>query len=222
MLDGKTPFAYPPSLATCVQKVLRGEYDYPSGIPDHPPVRRVLDIGANVAAFACWAFKRFGHQVYIDCYEPNPDAARVCAMNMPPGAKVHQVAVTTDPGPVELHIGSDWGFSSLDPTLNPRSGEVVEVPALHPNDLPAADLLKVDGEGIELEVLRHYSHLRTVGVVMFEWHRESDRMSLEELCAAAGLRLFKSVHDCVSLGQQVWVRSQAINGPGRYIMPMPR
>ena len=202
--------------------MLGGEYSYPL-LPDHPPIRHVLDIGANVAAFACWAFKNYQGNVFIDCYEPFPEAAKLCELNAPPGARVHRVAVTTSPGPVKLHIGSDWGFSSLDPKLNPVSGEVVEVPALHPRDLPAADLVKVDTEGSEVEILSAYfaAYPRHVGVVMFEWHREPDRVVLEKLCMDDGLRLFKSTYDCVSMGLHVWVRSRAINGPGRYVMPTP-
>lgn len=198
--------------------MLGGEYDY-AVVPDHLPVRHVLDIGANVGAFACWAYKRYG--VFIDCYEPLPGAALLCRDNAPPGCVVHEVAVTTQPGPVKLYVGSDWGFTSQDPTLNPRSGEVVEVPVLDPRELPPTDVIKVDIEGGEIDVLENYPHLHKVAACMFEWHREQDRSQLEAICTRAGLRLFKSVHDCVSMGLQVWVRSRAVNGPGRYVMPLP-
>jgi FkbM family methyltransferase len=221
MLDGREPFAYPPPLAVCVRKVLGGEYEYPI-LPDVPPVRRVLDIGSSVGAFACWIFKRCGRAVFVDCYEPLPPAADICELNLPPGGKVHRVAVTTSPGPVQLHVGADWGLSSLDPKLNPRSGEVVTVPTMHPRDLPQADLIKVDVEGGEIDILAAYPFLGEVGVVMFEWHREADRPQLEALMASAGLRLFKSVHESVDIGLQVWVRSRAVNGrQGRYVMPLP-
>ena len=211
--------------------MLGGEYDYPS-IPDHPSIRHVLDIGSNVGAFACWAFKRYGRAVFVDCYEPLPPAADLCELNKPPGAMVHRVAVTTKAHlrgesqacgqpTIDLHVGSDWGYTSLDPTLNPRSGEIVKVPTLHPRDLPRADLIKCDCEGAEIDILGAYPYLKEVGVVMFEWHREADRPVLEQLMRDAGLRLFKSAYDCVSMGLQVWVRSKAINGQGRYIMPLP-
>lgn len=235
MLDGEWPFAYPPSLASCVRKVFSGEYGYPF-IPDHPRVRRILDVGSNVGASACWFYKHFratyGWDVFIDCYEPFPPAADLCEINKPPGAKLHRVAVTTKPGPVKLHVGSDWGFSSLDGGLNPRSGETVEVPTLHPGELPEADMLKMDVEGGaddegafggENELLREYfkKHPGRLKIVSFEWHRERSRRDLEGMCEADGLRLFKSAHDCVSLGLQVWVRSRAVNGDNRYVMPVP-
>lgn len=134
---------------------------------------------------------------------------------------MHRVAVTTAPGPVDLFVGSDWGFTSLDPKLNPTSGEVVCVPVLSPCALPPADLIKVDTEGAEIEILGNYPHLDKVSVVMFEFHREDDRFVLEQLMRDAGLRMFKSTYDCVSMGLQVWVRSRCVNGPGRYVMPVP-
>ena len=234
MLDGREPFQYPPSLQSCVRKVLSGEYGYPF-LPDHPRIRRVLDVGANVGAAAVSLYKFFrvtyGWDVFIDCYEPLPAAADLCEANKPPGAKVHRVAVTTKPGPVKLHVGSDWGFSSLDGKINPRSGEVVEVPTLHPAELPEADMLKMDIEGGaddegehggEIELLRQYfkKYPGRLGVVAYEWHRENVHI-MEQLCRDDGLRLFKSAHDCVSLGLQVWVRSKAINGDNRYVLPLP-
>jgi FkbM family methyltransferase len=215
-----------------VRKVLGGEYEFPI-LPDAPPVRRALDIGSSVGAFACWIFKRCGRAVYVDCYEPLPPAADICELNLPPGGKVHRVAVTTKATPigenpahcgqptVDLHVGADWGLSSLDPKLNPRSGQVVTVPTMHPRDLPRADLVKVDTEGHEIDILGSYPFLKETSVVMFEWHREADRPVLEQMMRDAGLRLFKSVHECVSLGLQVWIRSKAINGQGRYVMPLP-
>jgi len=198
--------------------VLGGEYDWPR-LPDEQPIRRALDIGANVGAFACWIYKRTG--AFIDCYEPHPGAAAVCALNAPPGCVVHEVAVTPREGPTKLYVGSDWSGTSLDPTLNPRSGEVIEVPALHPSKLPHADLIKVSAEGHELEVLTDYPFLSDVAVCLFAWRREKDRPMLEEICRAADLRLFKSTHVAVDVGLQVWVRSRALNKGGRYVMPVP-
>lgn len=222
MLDGKWPFHYPPSLSTRVLSVFRGEYDFPQ-IPDLARPRRFLDIGANVGAFACWIFKRFSGEVFVDCYEPLPEAATLCERNMPPGGKVHRVAVTSKPGPVKLHVGTDWGYSSMDPAVGLHSGQTVEVPTLDPADLPPADGLKVDTEGEEIDILSRYRHLEGARIVMFEWHREKDRPVLEELCARAGLRLFKSAHNAVDTGIQVWIRSRAQNDhrAGRYVMPRP-
>lgn len=208
-----TPFVYPHNLEACVLKVLRGgEYDHPN-LPDYPKVRRVLDIGANVGAFAVWASRRWPG-CWIDCYEPNPQAAELCRMNAPPGTKVHELAVIDTASPectrVPLHLGTDWGYSSTYRDLNPSSGEVVEVDTLHPALLPSCDVLKVDAEGVEVEIFGDYTHWDDVKIAMFEWHREDDRRLLEDACDSAGLRCFRLTYDRPNMGQQVWLRSNVV------------
>ncbi len=211
MLDGQWPFAYPPALAASVSAALKGEWEYPAA-PDNPHPRRVLDIGAGCGAFACWVFKRYVGEVFIDCYEPHPELARLCEINGPPGSRTHAVAVTSRQGPVKIRAALDWERGAFGESAG------IEVPALHPQDLPPADVIKCDARGGDLDVLTHYRHLPTAQIVMFRWRRETDRMPMEKLCADAGLRLFKSTHAHASLGLQVWMRSRAVWGTDRYVL----
>lgn len=212
LLQGR-PFHYPEPLDACVRKVLE-EHEY--GHPDVPlmrPVKRVLDIGANVGAFAVWANMRWPG-CWIDCYEPHPQAAELCRRNVPQGTQVHEVAVTVDRRErVPLHVGDggDWGYNTLlVATGNPveRIGAVM-VQTLDPRKLPKCDALKLDCEGCELEILANYPHLEDVQVVLFEWHFEDALLHMQSICKDAGLRLFAARHDRVNLGQQVWMRSSA-------------
>jgi hypothetical protein len=211
MLDGQWPFAYPPALAASVSAILKGEWDY-APLPDNPHPRRMLDIGAGCGAFACWAFKRYAGEVFIECYEPHPELAKLCAVNAPPGSRTHAVAVTSRPSPVKLRDALDWERASFE-----SSGQI-EVPTLHPRDLPPTDVLKCDARG-DLDVLSNYQHLATTQIVMLRWRREGERAAMEKLCADAGLRLFKSTHMHVSSGLQVWIRSRAVWNAERYVMP---
>ena len=203
-----TPFYFPQGLSNCVMKVLQGEYLYTS-MPDEPKIRRVLDVGGNVGAFAAWIYKRYGGRPWIDGYEPHPVAADLYERNAPPGAVVHRVAVTSQPGPVKLNVGADLGQSSLFKGCSVLTGETIEVPTIHPKDLPPCDLLKIDIEGGEGDVLTHYPHLSKTAVVMLEWHTQALLFECEALCRAAGLTLVKSVLDRADLGLQVWVRTCA-------------
>jgi FkbM family methyltransferase len=209
-----TTFYYPKPLEACVSKVLAqpGEYWYPP-LPDVDPyIRRVVDVGANVGAFAVWAYLRWPY-AWIDCYEPHPLAAQLCAANAPPGSKVYPVAVTTLPAPTILlgvGDGEDWGWNTTQEDLRaatPIGAESIEVRTLHPRALPPADVLKVDAEGVELEVLRGYLHWDSLRLVMFEWHRERDFMELNALCEDKGLRLIRCTHDRINLGQCIWART---------------
>lgn len=199
-------FFFPKDLQDCAMKVLRGEYEHPM-LPDYPQVRRVLDVGGNIGAFATWAFIKWPG-CWIDSYEPNGGACEIYRKNAPPGAKVHQVAVTTESS-ARLYIGGDWGWSSTKQGLNPHEEHFVEVPVLHPHDLPPCDVLKVDAEGVELEIFENYAHWPGVKICMFEWHIENHRPLLEEILQAEGFRCFVIRFDRNTLGQEIWLRSDA-------------
>lgn len=200
-------FYYPKELYGCVMKVLRGEYEHPA-LPDYPKVRRVLDIGANIGAFAVWAYVKWPG-CWIDSYEPNGGACEIYKRNAPPGAQIHEVAVTVEEK-AQLYLGGDWGWSSIKQGINPHEERSVPVPVMHPKHLPPCDVLKVDAEGSECEIFSAYKHLDSVKIAIFEWHSEKDRMFVEQLLAGSGLRCFQIVFDRTSLGQEVWVRSKAI------------
>lgn len=210
-------FYYPKELYNCAMKVLRGEYEHPS-LPDYPKVRRVLDIGGNIGAFAVWAYVKWPG-CWIDSYEPNGGACEIYRRNAPPGAKVHQFAVTVDDS-AELYLGGDWGWSSIKPGMNPHEDHAVSVPVMHPKNLPPCDVLKVDAEGVECEIFAAYQHMKTVQIAMFEWHIEKDRLYIEGLLAAHGLRCFAIRFDRNTLGQEIWIRSQAVwnEKAGRYVV----
>ncbi len=202
-----------------MRRVLGGLYE-PPPLPDDPPVRYVIDIGGGIGDFACWVYKQYAGQVFIDSYEPHPQAVELYRHNGPPGSAVHPMAVTSAGEGATLRVGADWNGSSLDPALGPRSGAGVAVSTIHPQHLHTADLLKIDAPGSEVDILTHYAHLPHVGVVMVRWYCEHERASVERLCAAAGLRLFKSIHEHVSRGLQIWIRSRAIQYAGKYTMPV--
>ncbi len=208
---------FPSNLQPCVSKVLGGEYAFPL-LPDMPGIRRVIDVGANVGAFAAWAYMQWPG-CWLDGYEPNPLAAQLAQRNSPPGCIVHNVAVTTAET-AKLHIGGDWGWSSTVEGLNAYTEESIDVPVMHPRDLPPCDLLKLDCEGCEAEIIGAYSHWPTVHMCMFEWHIESERIGLETMLRAHGLRCFKIRFDRATLGQEVWIRSSCRwdEREGRYVL----
>jgi len=185
--------------------VWRGEYWHPA-LP--PRVRRIVDIGAGWGAFAVWALSQWPG-AEIDCYEPHAAACEYLRRNAPT-ARVHQVAVTTRDQAV-LSVGShdtldNWGARTI---VGVTSGESVAV--LHPRDLPAVDLLKVDAEMVETEVLENYLHMAGVSVLLYEFHTADDRVRLSELARNAGFRCLRSVqtggHDeRLVWGPTVWIR----------------
>jgi FkbM family methyltransferase len=177
-------------------------------------VRTVLDIGCNVGAFAVWARRYWWpnlSNVYM--YDPNFDMTRLSDVNTRGifGATILPItkAVTTNPAPLfreHVHTGRShtWG----DREANPKDGwkESVPVPAIHPRDLPPADAMKVDAEGVELEIFEHYAHWSQLKVVAFEWHSHENRIGCQKILEAQGMVCVKD--DCgeSDQGVAVWVR----------------
>jgi FkbM family methyltransferase len=188
-----------------------GGYDMPDKkIPEYdhealtiPDVQRVIDIGAGWGAFAVWALGRWGKNIELECYEPNPLAVPYLSENTRGyNVHVHQRAVSTNPS-VVLRRGIDWGELQTHP-----DGEGDHVAVIHPRDLPPCDVLKCDGEGIELDVLRNYQHFKTLKAVIYEWHNANHRALLREICQNAGLRCVRDDNGPWGDGNgaAVWVR----------------
>ena len=171
---GGAPFLFPRRIEERVALVFRGKYDFGT-LPDMPKARRMLDLGAEVGQFACWAWRRWRGSAWVDCYESNPDLHAFLKHNLPPGGAMH-------PTPVR-----DSAASAA---------------------LPACDVLKLEADGNEAAVLRGYRYQPSV--VCFEWHREQDRLEIEQTLASWGLRCFRLAFKHADYGHQTWVRSAAI------------
>jgi hypothetical protein len=83
---GGCPFLFPRAIEARVAQVIQGKYDHPK-LPDAPKVRRIIDIGAAVGEFACWAWTRWPN-VWVDCYEASDAHRAFLRNNLPPGAAI--------------------------------------------------------------------------------------------------------------------------------------
>lgn len=161
--------------------VLDGGYDIHGLELDKP---RILDVGANIGAFAIWAAKRFPG-AEITCYEPHPKMVQLCRDNVGTGwpkVEIVNAAVTGDgKGPVRLFDGLlNQGERTIHPIAGAHAETCTEVPAVAAETLPPCELLKVDTEGCEREILEHYPHMDGVKVLMAEWHSGADYLWIKE------------------------------------------
>lgn len=167
----------------CCQAVFDGEYSYPRD--ETEDVHTIVDVGCNLGAFLRWATIVWwpGRIVSAVAYDPNFRALGLAIYNVNAlSVDWHRAAVTTAAPPVYFREQDNWGGSG---TWRETSG--VEVPVVHPRDLPASDVLKVDAEGVELEVLSEYRHWDTLRVLLFEVHLEEHFAPIERLCLDHGL-----------------------------------
>lgn len=195
------PLSVPEHLVAGALEVLRGEYE-----PTPPPVApafhlnpgdQILDIGANVGAFATWASHRFPGAL-VASYEPNPEAVRFLKHNVEAleGVTVHPVGVRHEQGAAALHEGGlNLGEASfhLDAGIGAKNDAGVVCAFVDAATLPDASIVKVDTEGCEVEILERYLATRehVPVLVMFEFHRVRDRLVLEELLELRGLYLVR-------------------------------
>lgn len=180
VLQARVPVALeaPETMAPALASVLEGEYE--AGYSGER--LQILDIGANVGAFAIWAGLRWPGS-RIDCYEAHPGTFALLERNVAayPGVACHNRAVYPSeaeraryygryPGDGEAGIVSviEGMFTDV-----PAVGSF-EVPVVHPRTLPRADIVKLDVEGAEPEILEHLD-LAETSLVLMEYHSDAGK-----------------------------------------------
>jgi len=192
--------AYPLSTHAHVEAMTRGvwegEYDHP-GLPND--IRSIVDVGCGWGAFAAWAYKRWPGLQKLSGFDPNIEAIRLAWQNVQAG-EFFALAVTTADRAVLSHDDA-WGSRKTYQT----EGVGTSVDVFHPKDLPACDLLKLDGEGIELEVLEVYPHKPRV--VIYEFHHLEHRDRIRRLMFANQYSpLVLHAKESDTYGVDIWVR----------------
>jgi FkbM family methyltransferase len=134
---------------------------------DTPPdaIRTVLDVGANVGQAALSLRETFP-QAVIHSFEPVPEAYAdlLRAVGGDPRIRTYPLALGNTASRARIHLQARSRFNSLAPHLNrpdpSRGGESVEVEVTTidrfclENGIGEVDYLKVDAEGLDLDVLR--------------------------------------------------------------------
>lgn len=181
--------------------VLRGAYDVPFD-PEKPPV--VLDIGANVGAFARWATTRWpGCEIHS--YEPHPQVTELLHRTIATHSlfvQTHQCAVSNKDDETLLYDGpNNIGESSI--VFNHHT-TARKVHVLDAAKLPFANILKIDAEGSEINILQRLhevNRLSSFSAVMLETHDPNDRKEIMALLEIEGFTLTKD---------HIWARGTGI------------
>jgi FkbM family methyltransferase len=198
----------PESMREHIALVLSGEYDVPGLEFEKPPC--VLDIGANVGAFATWAAHRWGAKSFIQCFEPNPEAFALLQKNVGPyGIVTHPVAVRSGAGTAFLHFGrNNIGEASLY-RGNEQVDDGVIVDCIAARDMPDCDILKIDTESCEVEILHGYFHASrrlSTKAILLEFHSEEDRKRIENFLALHDFSLVRGTIHSADRGTLAYVR----------------
>jgi FkbM family methyltransferase len=180
---------YPDILRNLANDVLSGEYE--SG---HDGAHlTILDIGANVGFFALWAALRWPGSV-IHCYEANPGTFPYLQRNTRANALIHCNHAAVFPGgEKKMKFFSRFagdGEAGLTSYLGETfrqgmQGDIHEVDVVSPEDLPNADIVKLDIEGGEAAVLASLD-LSGTSLVLAEFQNRRNRVEMQQTLMKAG------------------------------------
>jgi FkbM family methyltransferase len=165
----------PPAMEWHLAQVLGGEYE--SGYAGEG--LKILDIGANAGAFSIWAAHRWPGST-IEAYEPDPGSFQMLRANTHsyPMIRCNNFAIYPSDGDrvtFTSRYGGDGEAGVVEvvagifseSTLDQR--ELFQVPALHPRDLPSADIVKIDAQGAEEKIVEHADFSAT-SLLLIEYH----------------------------------------------------
>lgn len=198
--------------AETAEHVLAGEYATP--VPQAPAV--VLDIGANVGAFSRWA-RQTWPEAKIIAYEPQERAASLFVHNLGSEASLVQSAVSNYHGKAKLHCGVNNSCQAGLVKQSWNNGETEEVDVVDGADLPAADFVKIDTEGSELDILRRLDLSRAQAVAL-EYHKQDDFTMIHGFMAERGFHLHERFPTLNGCGVGKWTKGTI---PGRLFVAMP-
>lgn len=189
------------------KEVWAGEYDHPE-LPTLGNGGTILDVGAGWGAFAVWAHKRWPN-AEVWSYEPHAAAFALLLENCR-HKELHgnryEVAVTAIAHP-RLALFENWCSNSTYSDVNPTTRLLgyADVEGLHPRMLPPASILKIDAEGVEIEILANYQHWDVLKAVLYEYHSKEHKIALFDICLDRGMRL---LHESAqeAYGVALWVK----------------
>ena len=175
-------------LGNLVNEVFSGEYESGHDGSD----LTILDIGANIGAFAVWASLRWPGST-IHCYEANPETFPYLKLNTAADPRIHCTHAAVYPGgqrtmPFFYRFAGD-GEAGLSAYMGETfrkgvDGHTYEVDVVSPAALPKADIVKLDIEGGEAAVLAALD-LTGTALVLNEFQNRRNRIEMQALLAKA-------------------------------------
>lgn len=174
----------PLQMRGAVRDVLAGEYE--CGF--HGEDLTVLDIGANVGSFTLWAHHRWPRSRIV-AYEPHPQTFAMLTNNvraLDAVECVNAAVYPVDRSTIEFFSryagdGEAGVAECMRATFAPtEQGDIVEVPVVHPKDLRASDIVKLDVEGAEADILKHMD-LSQASLVLLEYQNDANRAAIKAL-----------------------------------------
>ncbi len=138
----------------------------------------ILDIGANVGAFAQRAHERWP-KARIVCCEPMPFNVVNLRRNLSFPVEIISAAVRECAGIDEIFVGDNFVTGSFI-QMGRQTNRKVLVECIAAKDLPRCELVKIDTEGCEVEILRGLD-LQKTRAVLLEHHSRQDAETIKAM-----------------------------------------
>jgi FkbM family methyltransferase len=158
-------------------------------VPIEVTPKTVLDIGANIGAFAVRAHHQWP-AAKVMCYEPMPfNVERLLQNTSSDWCLVEPFAVQAISGEKEIYVGDMFVTGGFTKGVR-QTDKTIRVQCIAASSLSSCDLLKIDTEGSEVEILQNLD-LKNTQVVMLEHHSLEDAATIKKML----LKEFRLVHD---------------------------
>ena len=166
----------PPKMQVHIEKVFAGEYE----VNFHSAEPIIVDIGANVGAFARWASARWANS-RIFCFEPiksNFDMLKRNTADMPNISCFNAAVGSSERTQMMFYGKNNEGEASMFQGVQ-QSEDGEEVKVIAASELMNCHILKIDTEGAEVEILENMT-IEPI-VIMLEYHSEQNRLRVQEI-----------------------------------------
>lgn len=158
-------------------------------VPIRSIPKTVLDIGANIGAFALRAHREWPAAKVI-CFEPMPFNIELLRQNTSTDwCLVEPCAVQATSGERDIYVGDMFVTGGFTKGAR-QTSQTIRVQCIAASSLPSCDLLKIDTEGSEVEILQNVN-LKSTQVVMLEHHSMGDAAVIKQMLG----KEFQLVHD---------------------------
>lgn len=168
----------PDDIVDHLGKIWSGEYD----IKISKEKLTILDIGANVGAFAFWALVKWPDSI-VTCFEPVPHNFELlkhnlaafkdrCGLNQLAVSRYTEISRDFFLG--QHNCGEGSFFKDIE-----QSDNSIKVNTVSGSEIPAHDLVKIDAEGAEIEILESLTFKPYAYLI--EYHSPANRRKILEL-----------------------------------------
>lgn len=197
-----------------LEKIITGQDYPPLGIEGYK-IKTVVDVGANVGAFAFYMAANFPD---ITCFsfEPSQGAFPYLEQNanqFPGRVHAYKAGLYSEDAEMELYEGTSQSLqNSLYPSSE-TSADAYTVKLRHAGEVldelgvGAISILKIDTEGAELPILHALSNrVNAIEQIYVEYHSEQDRRDIDALLAPTHVLARASAH-LVHRGTNYYLRA---------------